>query len=287
MSVKKLKWTFVLTLIAMLWIVFILSCVYAQTVRRSEEIGVPPKLETQFIMYKKQYLLREPIWVKVQVKNVGDKSGKFYFVNIDGLVIKDSNGKIYPCNVAIERIPITINPGQTLEKEFDVLTWYGVKEDSFWVRYYLPPEKYDVYYQVENDVQSESDSFSILEPRGDELKAMNLLKRSHDLRIQKKDKESLEKLKELVQKYPKSRYYNYALLLTAGSLEAWYDLVKRFPDSREALQAVGSIALTYEYRKDKKGFIDAMNDLIKKYPNTDIAREAENRLKQVKDKDFE
>jgi len=287
MSVKKLKWAFVLTLIAMLWIVFILSCVYAQTVRRSEEIGVPPKLETQLIMYKNQYLLREPIWVKVQVKNVGDKSGKFYFVNIDGLVIKDSNGKIYPCNVAIERIPITINPGQTLEKEFDVLTWYGVKEDSFWVRYYLPPEKYDVYYQVENDVQSESDSFSILEPRGDELKAMNLLKQAYDLRIQKKHKESLEKLKELIQKYPNSRYYLYALLLSAGSLDAWYDLVRRFPDSREALQAVGSIALTYEYRKDKKGFIDAMNNLIKKYPNTDIATEAENRLKQMKDKDFE
>lgn len=287
MLVRKLKWALVLTSIALVGVVLISSCVHAQAVRRAEEIGKPPKLEAKLVLYKNEYLLREPIWVKVQVKNVGDKSGKFYFVNIDGLVIKDTNGKIYPCNVAIERNPITINPVQTLEKEFDILTWYGVKEDSFWVRYYLPPEKYVVFYQVENDVQSESYSFSIMEPKGDELKAMNLLKESHDLRIQKKHKQSLEKFKELVQKYPKSRYYLYALLQTAGSLEAWHDLIKRFPDSREAVQAVGSIALTYEYKKDKQGFINAMKGLTKNYPNTGVATEAENRLKQMKDKDFE
>jgi hypothetical protein len=75
--------------------------------------------------------------------------------------------------------------------------------------------------------------------------------------------------------------------MTAGSLEAWYDLIKRFPDSREAVQAVGSIVLTYLYKKDKQGFINAMNDLIKKYPNTDIAKEAQNHLRYMKDKDFE
>jgi len=287
MLVRKSSCIFLLVVVAFFEVIFISSCSHAQAVRRRDELGKPLKLQAKLIMYKNEYLLREPIWVKVKVTNAGDKSGKFYFVNIDGLVIKDSNGKMYPCNVAIERIAITIKPGQTLEKEFDVLTWYGLKEDTFWVRYHLPPGKYEAFYQVENDVRSESYTFSIMDPKGDELRAMNLLKQSHNLRIQKKDKESLNKLRELLQKYPKSRYYLYALLLTAGSLEAWYDLIKRFPDSREAVRALGSIALTYEYKKDKQGYVAAMNDLIKKYPNTDISKEAEKRLKHLRDKDFE
>lgn len=265
--------------------------------RRGEKIeGNPPQLKIELQLFKTQYLLREPIWARCKVTNVGREPGKFYFDNLDALVIMDSKGKVYPCSIAIERVPITIKPGQTLEKEGNLLGYYGLPENKFRIQRYLPPEKYVGYYELDQAIGSEKykvyaksqiDTFEVLEPIGDELKAMNLLKESHDLRIQKKDKESLEKLKELVQKYPKSRYYLSALLMTAGSLEAWYDLIKRFPDSREAVQAVGSIVLTYLYKKDKQGYIDAMNNLIKKYPNTDIAKEAEKQLKYMKDKDFE
>jgi len=269
---------------------------FAMGQRRGEKIkGNPPKLKIELQLLKTQYLLRESIWARCKVTNVGAEPGKFYFDNLDALVIMDSKGKVYPCSIAIERIPVTIKPGQTLEKEGNLLGYYGVPETKFRIQRYLPPEKYAVYYELNQTVGSEKykvyarsqiDTFEVLEPKDDELKAMNLLKESYDLRIQKKDKESLEKLKELVQKYPKSRYCLYALLKTAGSLEAWYDLIKRFPDSRVAVQAVGSIALTYLYKKDKQGYIDAMNNLIKKYPKTDIAKEAETHLRHMRDKDF-
>jgi hypothetical protein len=270
---------------------------YAMGQRRGEKIkGNPPELKIELQLFKTQYLLREPIWARCKVTNIGAEPGKFYFDNLDALVIMDSKGKVYPCSIAIERIPITIKLGQTLEKEGNLLGYYGVPETKFRIQRYLPPEKYIVYYELNQTVGSEKykvyaksqiDTFEVLESKGDELKAMNLLKESHDLRIQKKNKESLEKLKELIRKYPNSRYYLYALLLTAGNLEAWHDLIKRFPDSREGVQAVGSIALTYQYNKDKRGYMDAMNNLIKKYPDSDIAREAERNLKHMRDEDFE
>jgi hypothetical protein len=265
--------------------------------RRGEKIeGNPPKLKIEVQLFEQQYLLREPIWTRCKVTNTGTEPGKFYFENLDALVIKDSKGEVYPCSIAIERVPITIKPGQTLEKEGNLLGYYGVPEDKFRIQRYLPPEKYIIYYELNQAVgskkyrvyaKSQIDTFEIVEPKGDEAQAMNLLKESFNLLIQKNHKESQEKLKELIQRFPKSEYYLTALLMTAGSLEAWHDLIKRFPDSREAVQAVGSIALTYEYKKDKQGFINAMNDLIKKYPNTDIAAEAQNHLTYMNDKDFE
>jgi hypothetical protein len=261
------------------------SLAQARNVYQGDELGKPPKLEAKLILYKNQYLLREPIWVKVQVTNVGSEPGRFSYINIDGLKIQDSNGTPYPCRLFIDRAPTTIKPG-TFDKQFNILNWYGVKEDTFQVRFYLAPQKYQIYYDVGYGVRSESDSFSVLEPKGDEIKAMNLLKESYDLQTQRKDNESLGKVKELVQEYPNSHYYVYALLLSAGGLEDWYNLIQRFPESREAIQAIGSIALTYENRKDKHGFEDAMNNLIQKYPNTDIAKEAKDRLNRMNDKDF-
>jgi len=290
---KKIFRIIVLVAILMFCIFFI-SLAMGQRGREKIE-GNPPQLRIELQLFKTQYLQCEPIWAKCRVTNIGTEPGKFYFENLDALIIKDSTGMVYPCNTAIDRVPITIKPGQTLEKEDNLLGYYGVPENKFKIHRYLPSGQYIIYYELNQTVwsdkykvyaKSQSDTFEVLEPNGDELKAMNILKESYDLQIQKKDKESLEKLKELIRKYPNSSYYVYALLRSSGSLEDWYDLIQRFPESREAIQAIGSIALTYEYKKDKRGFIDTMNGLVKKYPNTDIAKEAENCLTQMSDRDF-
>lgn len=286
MSVKKVSFLLFLLLCILISMDCGANLAQSQKVYKSEEPGPPPKLEAKLILYKNHYLLREPIWVKVQVSNVGSEPGKFYFVNIDGLKIKDTIGTIFPFNFAIDGSPITINPGQTFEEKFNILTFYGVKEDSFWVRFYLPPEKYQVYYQVQDGVRSESDSFSVLEPEGDELLAMNLLKQAYNLQIQKKDEEFIGKLKELVREYPNSHYCAYALLTSANSIEEWNNVINRFPDSREAIRAVEYIAGAYKNKKDKDGFKNAMQGFIKKYPNTDVAKEAENCLKHINDRYF-
>jgi len=244
------------------------------------------KLEVGLILHETSYLLREPIWMKIKVTNVGSDTGRFYFRNFDALQITDSKGQIYPCRILVERHPRTINPGETLQKESNLLTWYGSPEDSLHARYYLPPEKYSIYYELDEKVKSQTYHFEIYEPEGEELRAMNLLKAAYDLQIQKKDESYKDKLKELIRKYPESRYYVYTLLLSADTLDDWYDLIQRFPDSREAVRAVRSIALTFEKKKDKKGYAQAMNGLIEKYPNTDMSKEAEKQLKNMKEENF-
>jgi hypothetical protein len=102
----------------------------------------------------------------------------------------------------------------------------------------------------------------------------------------------------LIKNFPTSRYLALSLLRKTSiyriyledinkAKEFCYDLIKKYPATREAIRAVEVISAIYQTKKDKKGFVNAMNDLIKKYPDSDISREAEKQVEQVKDKDFE
>jgi len=292
---KSLKVVFVVILIALPLRLWAFSVEPPRHPRIGEIKGSPPILELELKSFKHQYLLREPIWVKLKVTNIGEEAGSFYFTSVDGLKIEDSKGDEYPCRIHIDRLPIAINPGEVLQKEFNLLMYYGLPENKYKIHWHLPPEKYSIRYEINQTVRSETYrvearsetyTFRIIEPKGDDLKAMNLLKEAYDLQVLKKDESYKDKLKELLREYPDSRYYVYALLMSADSLDDWYDLIQRFPDSREAVRAVRSIALTFEKEKDKKGYTEAMNELIEKYPNTDIAREAQKQLENIKEEDF-
>jgi len=279
---------------------FFAFCSKAIAPPRGYVMKKPPILEAKLEFFKTKYLVREPIWVKVQVTNIGDKEGDFYFMTSDRLIIKDPKGKVYPSNISVEYIaPVTIGPHETLENEFEVLASYGLPEHRFakgwW--WYLPPNKYTVYYELSyllnKNVKSPVDTFEVLEPKGNEIKAMNLLVDSFNLLIEKKTKESLEKLDNLIHQYPNSVYASFAWLRKISIHRIYLDsttcneLIEKYPDSREAIAAIKVMSAIYQTQKDKKGFVNAMNDLIKKYPGTDISTEAEKQLKQVKDKDFE
>jgi len=269
----------------------------------------PPILEAKLELFKTKYLIREPIWVKVQVTNIGDEEGDFYFMTSDRLTIRDSRGKVYPSNISVEYMgPVTIRPHETLENEFEITGSYGLPEHRFSKRFpkrwwwYLPPNKYTVYYELSYllkiNVKSPIDSFEVLEPIGDEIKAMNLLVDSYDLLTEKKVNEALGKLDQLIHQYPKSVYSPFAWSSKINVYRIYLEdsnkasttcneLIEKYPDSREAIAAIKVMSAIYQTQKDKKGFVNAMNDLIKKYPESDISTEAEKQLKQVKDKDFE
>jgi len=275
---------------------------------RGYRMKKPPELEAKLELFKKEYLVREPIWVKVQVTNVGEEEGDFYFMTSDRLTIKDSKGKVYPCNIFVEYMgPVTIKPHETLENGFEVTGSYGLPEHRFAKRFpnrwwwYLPPNKYTVYYELsyllKKSVKSPVDSFEVLEPKGGKIKAMNLLVDSYDLLTERKVEGALGRLDELIRQYPKSVYLPFAwsskiniyriyLEDWARSLSTCIELIERYPHSQEAIAAVKIMTAIYQTQKDKNGFLKAMNDLIKKYPNSDISKEAEKQLKQVKDKDF-
>jgi hypothetical protein len=283
MSGKKILWLLFIIPFMLTYMEHRANLAQAQNVYQGDELGKPPKLEARLKLYKHQYLLREPIWVKVQVTNIGSEPGKIGFVGFEGLRMQDANDTLYPCRLSIDRMGHrTINAGQTFEEHFNILSFYGAMEDSFHVRYYLPPQKYQIYYDLGDSVRSETGSFSVIEPEGDELKAMNLLKEAYDLQIQKKGEEFIGKLRQLVREYPNSHYCAYALLIAATNIEEWSELIDRFPDSGEAIRAIEYIDGACLSKNDDVGFKNAMQDIIRKHPNTDVAKEARDRLRGLK-----
>jgi hypothetical protein len=290
-------------------IVFLFWCIslvsFAMGQRRSENIeNNPPQLRIELQLFKTKYLLREPIWVRCTVTNVGKESGKFYFENLDALTIKDSKGVAYPCSMAIDRVPVTIKSGESLEKEGNLFDYYyGVPEDKFRVFRYLPPEQYKVYYELNQTVgsdkykvyaKSQSDTFEVMLPKGSEVKVMNLLQEARDLFVEKKYAESISKLNTLVEDYPKSAYAPCALhekvaIYRIGAIkdldmtiESYNQMVNSYPNSREAVEVLSSLVHYYETKPDPQGLVSCLSDLIKKYPDTAVAKAAQNQLAKVK-----
>lgn len=273
--------------------------------RRGGEIqGNPPELRIELELFKKQYLLREPIWARFKVTNIGDEAGKFYFSNVDALVIADSAGVVYPCSIAIERVAITISPGQTLEKASNLLLYYGIGEDKFRIHRYLPPGRYTIYYELNQWVGSDAykvyaksqiDTFHVLQPKGTELKAMSLLKKSYDLSIEKKYNECLKKLNQIIEEHPQSNYAPYALFQKVSmykigaipdldkTIGSYYQMLNTYPNSREAVQVLSYLLHYYKTKPDIPGLINYLNGLLKRHPNTRVAEEAQKELAKIKE----
>lgn len=254
------------------------------------------KLKSNIKLYKKSYLLREPIRIRISVSNEAEQKKKVNFATGDALVIIDSKGTPYPSNIHISRIGLTeINPGDTIEEEINLSSYlYGVPHSKWKVFWYLPPEKYTISYKLQQHdisgegltIESPVDTFEILEPQGEDVKALELLLQSYNLLLEKKDKESIQKLNELLEKYPESGYVPYVMLMSANTVEKLNEVIRKFPKSGEAIAAVKSIAIHFSKKEDKSGYVKAMNDLINKYPETDIANAAY-RLKTTSDRHFQ
>lgn len=284
--------------------ILIVSTVYINTIiavgQRGRDFGKPAtELEAKLILYKDQYLLREPIWVKITVTNKGKDEGWFQFGRFTGFEIKDSKGQRYPCHVSISIAGAhIIKPGETFEYETNLLLWYGLPESKHKVWWYLPTEKYTIHYQLGKLTKSEVHHIEIVQPKGDELKAMKLLKDSYNLVIEKKTNKAIDKLDQLISKFPESVYAPHALWEMAGKYkifikdiqktkETYQKLVDDYPHSRELIDALSNLVNAYVAQKDKAGCVSYLNSLIQKYPNTDIAREAEKQLEKLDELKFE
>jgi hypothetical protein len=257
----------------------------------------PLQLELGLKLFKKIHLFREPIWVKVSVTNVGGHSGMFTFATGEALVITDSVGITYSPSAHFGRGMSEIEAGETWEHHLSLSTFgfgfpHSEKNKGYW---YLPVGRYIIRYQLTQsgvsggnlNAESSTDTFRVLQARGDEAEALDLLVQSYDLRIKKKYDESRQRLHELVEKHPKSPYVPWAMRSLAVTPEAYREIIRKYPYSGEAVQAVVDIAGYFMNSKDKQGYIDAMNSLIAEYPNTEIAEAAERRLANIEDRFFQ
>lgn len=262
-------------------------------VEKKSDIGKPAELKAELMLFKKAYLIREPIYVKMSVTNVGKEEVWFYFVTKGGLKIKDSKGREYTCIVSSSHSSGIIKPGQTMEEETNLLLWFGIPENKFKIRFYLPPERYTIQYQPWKGVNSEVYEFRISEPEGKEIEAMNLLKEAYKLFVEKKYDLTINRLKSLVDKHPNSVYRPWALFETATTyklaiedwdktLEIYRKLIDNHPNSREAVEVLSYLVYYYETGGDTNELSQYLNQIKVKYSNTAVSDAAEKQLRKVK-----
>lgn len=277
----------------------VLSLWSTESVGQSD-IDTISAIKREIQLSKTSFLVREPIWILISYTNVSQEPQKTRGVDVDNLVVIDSFGNRYQTPVCSYNLGfLTLAPNETSSYEFNILQYYGIEESKFKIRFYLPAEHYTVY-DVQGKYKSNILEFDVINPEGDELKAMRLLKEGYDLHIEKKGEEAVKKFREIVEGYPHSFYapmaldteittYRYSLDDNDTALERCYELIEKYPTSGSASKHVAGVALYYIYKNPVTGKTDAleaMHDLIRKYPETSISRAAKKMLQEMEEKDF-
>jgi len=226
----------------------------------------------------------------------------------EDFVIKDEQGQDYSTH---RRGSFTgggnsLSPGETHQTGGDIGGLYGIKSVGEYTCYIYtqPSAVLNFGWTKSNTIK-----FKVIEPKGDEKKALNMLLEAEKLKYSRNEQHGGRDLKkaelgflkyqELVNNYPKSVYAPLSLSSARGiyryseNLEERKKvipiskrLIEEYPNSIYFMSAFTSLVEAYEVLKDKNSAVNAINELIEKHPNTKISEEAERRLKQIEEWKF-
>ncbi len=254
-------------------------------------------LEVKIAPLKSTYLLREPVLIHYQVKNVGPDSAWFWQSDIPlNFIVKDSKNKRYYCNYEVTHLapPPTFKPpafklGESVEGIANLNDYYG--------RVALPINKYRVYLEVEygKDKISKSNTIEIeiIEPSGKEKEVFSELLAVDSLMRLKNSEEAYKKLASIYRNYPTSVYAHYCV---SQSLSILYlsdvadksklahlgrEFIDKYPNSRYIETPLWILIEYYQSKKDKIGYSEELKSLIQKYPGTEVERKAKVRLENL------
>jgi len=266
------------------------------------------KLGIEIWIDKDEFLTHEPIVVHYTVTNIGDSMAYLNFQMIEeDFVIEDENGNRYRSHIrGTYGGGELFAPGEIHTGNLDIGGRYGVKgvgEYTCYVHSY-PFFCWDAEFLNSNTVE-----FKVIEPKGEEEKALNLFFEAEKLKYARseaggpdfsKKEPTFLKYQELVDRYPKSVYAPKALSAAVGVyyysrnaeqrrrvIPVCIRLIEGYPDSYYLRAAFTDLLQTYESLKDKEGAIKTMQNLIKEHPSTGVSEEAERRLKKVEEWEFE
>jgi tetratricopeptide (TPR) repeat protein len=279
--------------------IFILGVLLIPMVSQASE-----KLQIKIWVDKDQFFVREPIPVNYEIKNISDSTVFLSFGMIaEDFVIKDEQGQDYSTHRrgSFSGGGNSLSPGETHQNGGDIGGLYEIKSVGEYTCYIYtqPSAVFNFGWTKSNTIK-----FKVIEPQGDEKKALNMLLEAEKL-AWCKDKDpkkwdlAFKKYQELVDTYPKSVYAPLSLSSARGiyryskNLEERKKvipiskrLIEEYPNSIYFMSAFTSLVEAYEVLKDKAGAIEVMNELIKKHPNTKILEEAEKRLQRIEEWKF-
>ncbi|MGB2989580.1 MAG: tetratricopeptide repeat protein [Candidatus Zixiibacteriota bacterium] len=243
---------------------------------------------------KTEYLTREPISVRYEVKNISDSTICFAFDNVKEFFnIKDQQERGY---ANIEHgdyfiCPDTIHPNEVFKGSEGIDSRYRI----------FQPGEYTCFLDF-FVCKSNILKIKVKNPTGDERKALDLYLEAQKLhwckdKNPKKWEQAFYKYLELADKYPKSVYAPMSLYTALFKAHVIKDknkvisvckkLIENYPDFYYIDDTFYNLVGNYKVLEDKAGAIEYMKELIKKYPNTKISERAEYWLERIKDGKFE
>lgn len=201
-------------------ITLLLAAISDGSTSRSFAHDKPDHLQFWIELEKKTFLVSEPIWIDMYVKNMDKTENKVKPLSLAGgwiqiVLINSENDTLKPLGMEeIEWVgegPLfSIDPNETLFVCRNLLeeTWIGEPEElgpGSW-RTYLKVDTYRIKVIYKNSLVSNELTFRIVNPSGDEKTSYTLWKEGMENYGNAKWKAAITKWKELLRRYPKSVY---------------------------------------------------------------------------------
>lgn len=222
--------------------------------------------ELTVLIDKSEYLLDEPIWLdilavstsdEVQTKNPPALGGWWF-----ELLITNEDGDTLPYEgprPLFSTVPVdTVGPGDTLYRCIDLLNAFGRKPPWLSATLSIEPGTYQLTAQYVKGEVSNTVSFSVVPPTGDERQAHALLTDGLRHRFSKQSEQGVRELEQLLTDYPTSAYAARACVRLAGAYSS------------------------KEPRRDE--FDSVVRKLIVMYPNSGYVRFALDHYRDVMDR---
>jgi len=245
---------------------------------------------------KKSFLVSEPIWLDMYVKNLGKEKVEVKPLSLAGgwleiVLIDSKNDTLKPQGEEhIEWIgggpTFSLQPNETLFVCRNLLeaTWLGVPEEpgpGSW-RTYLKLDTYRIKAIYKTALVSNELIFQVVNPSGDEKKAYTLWKEGMKNYGRAKWQAAVAKWKELLGKYPKSVYApsicrELDYYDRANSKEYAEKLLSEHPNSGYSEFAIGVLL----ENKSKEEQETILQQIEKKYAGTRAAKFVNNIRKRI------
>jgi hypothetical protein len=275
---------------ALLFLLLVCSISIRFNVAFSQQLHLRLELE------KSEFLEGEQIWAYIYLENRGTEPVPVYqFFEWElQFEVRDGAGKALQRAVWSEVYgyppPVIVAPGENLFEMKDIPRAFANNPDRTMLKGYLIADTYSIRARFgsfdektrqRDTLVSNTVSFEVRKPVGAELEAFRLLTKGLDHLGEKRTHEHIEKLEELVQKYPGSVYVpgvyiqlrrTYRITLEERDRAQKYqrELLDKYPNSGAAVEELKNMVRSTSYSESEKR--EMLRRYSTRFPNTQIGK---------------
>ena len=255
------------------------------------------KLSLELSLDKETYLLREPVWLDVTLKNISDDTVRIkrFGTPCHGLFnieLKDAKGSIIPFTGGTYNMKW--GPGWLSESKNQYYDCYNITSlfnthESLLGQIFglLPVGEYSIKAHY-GDTYSNDLTFRVIEPFGQEQEAYKILVDAFDLRSKKKNDSANQKFHDVKEKYPQSAYAEKGLDqiicsqiihsgLTISELQTPQEMLNAYPNTGYSNNCLALLV----WEKTKEEQKELLQKIIEKAPPSRTTKFAKQRLRML------